>query len=163
MIFWTKNVFLDQKMISGPKMICWTKTDFLGQKLSLDQKYLSIRPVKVPTHSALLGSNSFHPKNRRDIVEHEVFKLHNRNRRSVSDAPAGGAHEYTANILTVGPMRSKERWVDETATGTLDTSKFDSFKNSFLSIWKTLFGSKFGSTSSSYWGSSESNYRSLHA
>lgn len=101
-------------------------------------------------------------RRRRDVVEHEVFMIHNRNRRSVKEAPLSAVDAYTANILTVGPMRSKERWIDEAATGTLDSSKFDSFKNSFLNAWKDLFGSKF-STSSSYWGSSDSNYRSLNA
>lgn len=69
-------------------------------------------------------------RRRRDIVENEVFKLHNRNRRSVSEAPAGGAQEYTANILTVGPMRSKERWVDQS----------NSDEESRIWIWISIVG-----------------------
>lgn len=47
----------------------------------------------------------------------EVFGLEEsaaeRTRRGVSPAGATANHEYSANILTVGPMRSEERYVDE--------------------------------------------------
>jgi len=52
-------------------------------------------------------------RRRRDVVEGEVFLIHQNHRRSVNEAPVSGVEAYTANILTVGPMRSKERYVDE--------------------------------------------------
>jgi len=60
-------------------------------------------------------------RRRREVVKSEVFMIHNRHRRSVSQAPANSKQAYTANILTVGPMRSKERWVDESLTGEQQT------------------------------------------
>ena len=81
-------------------------------------------------------------------------------------AAAAGEHSYSANILTVGPMRSKERWVDELAAGKLDTQKFDNFKNSFLSMWKNLFGSKNSDSNEdqgTFWGSFGQNFRSMNA
>ena len=63
-------------------------------------------------------------------------------------------------------MRSKERWVDELAAGKLDTQKFDNFKNSFLSMWKNLFGSKNSDSNEdqgTFWGSFGQNFRSMNA
>jgi len=62
-------------------------------------------------------------RKRREIIEEEVFKLHSRNRRSVKPAAAAGEHSYSANILTVGPMRSKERWVDELAADDMNVGQ----------------------------------------
>merc|ERR1712227_314657 len=70
-------------------------------------------------------------RRRRDIVEHEVFKLHKLNRRSVSEADQHKEQQYTANILAVGPMRSKERWVDESLTGDKETQTW---------IWISVIG-----------------------
>jgi len=55
-------------------------------------------------------------RKKRATVMEEVF-LNSRGRRGVSEAKQSKQEAYSANILTVGPMRSKERWVDESLTG----------------------------------------------
>lgn len=88
--------------------------------------------------------NTCEDRERREIQE--IFSG-SRHPRAVSTPNASGTGMYNPNILTVGPLRSQERWADSTI-GKYSKSKLDSFKSSFLNKWKSLFGSSSGSQSS---------------